>query len=345
MDRPILAGEFPAKSWSTDMIGPSSGQPLKTSKTITEAFEYAYTNGYAGAMSWSMSEQASSFFGDYSTTAPALTALFNAHQSDIMIKDVVIEEMSGNYVMALHLENLAPPSGDEGYWELGTSLSQDWTGKTNLSFDIYVEPGSADNLQIVPVIKVTDSWTWSPANDNATQLTNVEQGAWTTVSVPITAFGAASVNDVREFLFQYWALSTPYASGTIYFDNVRVDDDTFGDFDMEGSAWFTGADNASVALVKYFSESAVEPGYSKMVRTSWHPGLAISGKIITVDVSRATAAQITLFDLKGSAAMTIDCRSLGLGKHSFPLHHIPSGPYIVEMRNKNQLERMPVLVK
>ena len=61
------------------MIGPSSGQPLKTTKTINEAFEYAYANGYAGAMSWAMSESNSSFFGDYSTTAPALETIFAAH--------------------------------------------------------------------------------------------------------------------------------------------------------------------------------------------------------------------------------------------------------------------------
>ncbi|MFW5960425.1 MAG: hypothetical protein ACOCSE_04835, partial [Chitinivibrionales bacterium] len=51
MDRPVLIGEFPAKSWDTSMIGESSGQSLKTSKDIVEAYDYAYQNGYAGAMS------------------------------------------------------------------------------------------------------------------------------------------------------------------------------------------------------------------------------------------------------------------------------------------------------
>ena len=69
------------------------------------------------------------------------------------------------------------------------------------------------------------------------------------------------------------------------------------------------------------------------------------GKAITLDISQATTARFTLFDVKGAATMAIDCRSLGLGKHSFPLHHIPAGPYIVEVKNDNQSGRMPVLVK
>ena len=79
MDRPIMIGRFPAGSWSTSMIGPNSGQALKSTVAINDAFSYTYSNGYAGALSWTMTNDSTSLLGYYGTTAPALTALFTAH--------------------------------------------------------------------------------------------------------------------------------------------------------------------------------------------------------------------------------------------------------------------------
>lgn len=346
MDRPILIGEFPAKSWSTSMTGPSSGQPLKTTKTINAAFDYAYANGYSGALSWSMSEQESSFFGNYTTTAPALTALYNAHKNDIMIKDVVIEEMSGNYVMRLQLQNVAIPSGSTGYWELGTSFSKNFAGRNNLHFDLFVKPGSSTNLQIVPVIKVTSSYTWSPATSSAIQLASVEQGKWVSMTVPMTAFGASNLADVREMLFQYWALSTPYAAGTVYFDNIRVDNDTLANFNAEGSAWFTGASAASVALIKYADvATGVKSSHRAALVPSWRPVVSVQGRTIAVRLSQPVDANIRIFDLKGVVAMTIDCTGLSAGNHTFPLKPVSAGPYIVEISRARQKTGAQVMLQ
>jgi hypothetical protein len=346
MDRPILVGEFPAKGWSTSMTGPSSGQPLKTTMTINGAFDYAFANGYAGAMSWSMSEQASSFFGDYSTTAPALTALFNAHKNDIMIKDVVIEEMNGNYVMRLQLNNLAIPDGSTNYFELGTSLSKNFSGKTNLYFDIFVQAGSAKNLQIVPVIKVTSSYTWSPATNSALNLNSVEQGKWVTVTVPMTAFGAGSLSDVREMLFQYWALSTPYSGGTIYFENIRVDNDTVATFNTEGSAWFTGATAATVSLVRYSDVASISEGKgASAYQTLASPRVTVTNKTVLISIDRQAESQISLFDLKGKTVAVIDCRGLVKGQHVVTLGNVPSGPYIVEIRRGRSSEGKRVILQ
>ncbi len=341
MDKPILIGEFPAKSWSASTTGPSSGQPLKTTKTITEAFAHAYANGYAGAMSWAMSEQASSFFGDYSTTAPAMKALYDAHTTDIKIKDVTIEEMSGNYVMSLNISNLAVPSGNDGYWELGTALAKSFTGKTSLFFDIYVKPGSATNLQIIPVIKVTTAYTWSPATSKALNLSTVTPGQWKTIEIPITAFGAANVGDVREVLFQYFSQTTPYVAGTVYFDNVRIDNDTLANFNAEGSVWFTGSANASSGLVKY-ADATVSLGgapYRDAGNGShaiaW-PRLSLSGRSLEVQIERANHARITLTNAQGVHVKSIDCKTLAAGRHAFALGPIAAGNYLVEMRLEGQ---------
>jgi Glycosyl hydrolases family 2, TIM barrel domain len=337
MDKPVLIGEFPAKGWSSSTTGPSSGQPLKTTKTIEDAFAYAYANGYAGAMSWAMSEQASAFFGDYSTTAPALKALYDAHTNDIKIKDVTIEAMSGNYVLSLTIANLAAPSGTTGYWELGTSLSKSFAGKTSLFFDIYVKPGSATNLRIIPVIKVTSSYTWSPATANAINLSTITPGQWQTVEIPLTAFGASSMTDVREILLQYFSQTTPYAAGTIYFDNVRVDNDTLANFNAEGSAWFTGASNASAGLVKYADAtvSLGEAPFRAAMRAApfaeW-PRLGLSGRDLEVQIDRNSDTRITLINAQGAHMKSIDCKSLPIGRHTIALGPIAAGHYFVEMQ-------------
>jgi len=84
-DKPVLIGEFPAQSW-----GPGTGYSnIKsgTAMTINAAFEYAYDNGYCGAMSWSMTEGNKNKFGSFTTTEPALKNLSQKHKADIEINN------------------------------------------------------------------------------------------------------------------------------------------------------------------------------------------------------------------------------------------------------------------
>jgi hypothetical protein len=78
LEKPVLIGEFPARDWP-------AGYTAQYSMTVKDAFEYAYDNGYCGAMSWSMTEGNTAKFGNYSTTKPALENLFSKHQSDILV--------------------------------------------------------------------------------------------------------------------------------------------------------------------------------------------------------------------------------------------------------------------
>ncbi len=330
MDRPVLIGEFPAKSWSTSQTGPSSEQPLKTSKTIIDAFDYAYSNNYAGAMSWAMSE-ANSFFGDYSTTAPALEALFNKHKDDIMIKDVTIEEMSGNYVMKADITDLPVPSGSTNYFELGTSFSKNFTGKTDVSFDLYVKPNSGTNLKMQMVIKVGSSYTWSPATTKLIDLSKIEQGAWTTISIPISAFGASSVTDVREILFQYYAAGDKY-TGTLFFDNIRVDNDTLSNFNAEGSAWSTGADATKIGLVKISDVTSIRGKLAAAAGLTSRRTIFVNNRTVTFNVSEAADVKLKLINLNGKVAADIDCGRLNVDVHHFTFGNVSSGHYILELQ-------------
>jgi hypothetical protein len=345
MDRPVLIGEFPAKSWSTSITGPSSNSPLKTTKNIVDAFEYAYGNGYAGAMSWAMSEE-NAFFGDFSTTAPALDTLYRKHKNDIMIKDVTIEEMSGNYVMRADLKSLPIPSGNSNYFELGTTISKSFQGKSNVCFDMYVKPNSGKNLLIQMVIKVGSGYTWSPASNKAFTLNNVEQGVWKTVSIPVSEFGASSVTDIREILFQYYAKDTPY-TGTLFFDNIRVDNDTLANFNAEGSAWSTGADSAKISLVKYSDVTSINRNSIRVEAASLAglPSVTAQGKAITLHLDQASDIKLTITDLRGKAVAKFNCGRLSADDHLFPLGNLSTGHYVANIRMGNIRTSSDVFIK
>jgi hypothetical protein len=320
-NKPILVGEFPAKDWS--------GQ---TTMKINDAFEYAFANGYAGAMSWTMvgSAKDSADFGNYATTAPALTALFNAHKSDIMIKDVTVQEMAGNYVMKVDFTNLPLSTKDP---ELGTNLTKDLTGKTNILFDVFVKPNSGKNIQFTPVLKVyvneTINWLWSAASDNVLNLSAVEQGKWTTISVPVSAFNAQSLS-VQSILFQYKAVGNPY-TGTVFFDNIRADNDTLFSFNAEGSVWATGADGAVVTLVKSSDVTSAHKKPINSIITLGHSSVTTQGKTISLQLNQASEVKLNIINLNGKTVASMDCGKLSAAIHRFSFDNMSSGHYFLEI--------------
>jgi hypothetical protein len=258
MDRPVLIGEFPAQNWGPgtafDNV-PGDGGPAQngTAMTIEKAFEYAYDNGYCGAMSWSMTET-NPKFGNFATTKSALENLYEKHKADIEINDVEIVVPTGDLAMKLALTNLPKEVEGEGPWnELNTSKDASFTGKTNFTFEMYIEPGSGTNLMIVPVVKDAE-WTWSPAQSESFTLAEKPQGEWFTVTIPVSAFQASEAGktfnpaSVKEFVIQYFAKDANY-TGTILFDNFKVDNTVLFDFNEAGSEWNTTAAEASVSLV------------------------------------------------------------------------------------------------
>ena len=344
-DRPVLIGEFPAKDWSTSTTGTSSGQPLKTSKKIVDAFKYAYDEGYAGAMSWTMVTDAkqAAFFGSYETTAPALKALYDAHKRDIEINSVSIEEMKGDYALKLDLQNLQVPSGNKGYQELGTSFSKNFTGKKNILFEMYVTANSGDNAKVVVVIKVGSSYKWSPAQSETIMLGSVEKGKWVTYSIPVSAFGAHDLSDVREILFQYWAEGSPY-TGTFFFDNVRADKDTLANFNTEGSAWGTTADEANVALVKLSEVTSFKNSVRISTAAKVKTVISFQGKTVRFKVSEYADVRIELVDIRGKVVSKVNYGRLDSGIHTFLFDNVSSGHYICNIFQNNKLISADVIL-
>jgi hypothetical protein len=338
MDRPILIGEFPAQSW-----GPGTGYSSiqqGTAMTITAAYEYAYDNGYCGAMSWSMTEGDKNKFGSFSTTKPALENLYAKHEADIKIdRNVVIPEPpqpGSNLIMKLALTNL-PKEGtdsDGGPWNelFIEDATHNFSGKTNFTFKMYIEPGSGDNLMIVPVIKMGSDWTWSPAQTEQFMLTGMPQGEWVTITIPISKFvpesGSPQLSQVRGIVIQYFAKDAPY-TGTIYFDDVKIDDTVLYDFNELYSEWTTGAEAASVSIVESPGTTSIfKGGKTAAASTSRSPLVVVKGKILSVVYAGNSDMRIKMVDMRGKTVANF--KSSGSGQ--FSLTNIPAGRYLVETR-------------
>jgi len=99
LNKPMVIGEFPARSW-----GPGTGYSWGSAPSggvydIVAAYEYAYNNGYAGAMSWSMTEGNTAKFGNFATTRPALENLYSKYRADIEIKAQTLSVQNDKQVM------------------------------------------------------------------------------------------------------------------------------------------------------------------------------------------------------------------------------------------------------
>ncbi len=333
MDRPILIGEFPAKDWSTSQIGKSSYQPLKTSKTIIDAYNYAYTNGYAGAMSWAMTESDTSL-GNYSTTAPGLTALFNGHKSDIMIKDINIPDMTGDYAMKVDIDL---PSAT--YPEAEYTKTLNFSGYDSLLADIYLPAGSSTDITFQLVTKST-GWNWCPSSiayiPSAT-------GTWLTYSVPISSFASYdetktfNLAEILQVVIQMY--SEKGFKGSAYIDNVRYKKGTtvttISDFNTTGTAWSEYEkgtnDNIQISLAPSPQISAVNR--QLVSKNGSNSSFTLKGKMLIYNSAAKVDTKLNVINLMGKTVMKLNATKLSGITHSFDLSILSSGHYILEERH------------
>jgi hypothetical protein len=329
MDKPILIGEFPANDWSTSIMGPDSKQPLKTSMTSKDAFNWAYDKGYAGAMSWAMTEQ-NSFFGSYETTAPSLTDLFTKHKSDIMIKDVEVKELSGDLVMRVGLDLTSSTATPEA--ELTGTF--DFSSVDSLSADIFVPAGTSTNVRLIWVVKSSSDWVWCPSS---VKYIPKSTGAWVQYTVPISSFKSGvtgktlNLADIKQILIQFVPTSSTY-KGSVLIDNVRSKKGTaetvIADFNKSGSTWAEyevgTEDNIQISLTQKPNGTSIK---TTPVKSISNGSIQTAGKKLTIDNYSTDFTQARIFDITGKVVLTsnltdrtgniaiIDCRSLVSGNY------------------------------
>jgi hypothetical protein len=335
MDRPILIGEFPANDWSSSTNGPDSKQPLKSTKTSKDAFNWAYDKGYAGAMSWAMTES-NSFFGSYETTAPSLTDLFTKHKSDIMIKDVVVTELSGDLSMKITLD--LPSS--EATPEADLSGTFNFSSVDSLISDIFVPAGTPTAVKLLFVIKSTSDWNWCPSSVTFTPKTS---GSWTRYAVPISSFAASdsktmNLAEIKQILIQF--TSSAEYKGTIYVDNVRSKkgstETVISDFNRAGSTWAEyengTADNIQISLAQKPTATSI----STKIHALPASGLKVTavGRNLIITKANTMAGSVRIIDLMGKVLFTQNILK-NSGTYSVDCSKLASGSYLTEVIQGN----------
>jgi hypothetical protein len=348
MDKPILIGEFPANDWSSNTTGPSSKQPLKTSMTSKDAFNWAYDKGYAGAMSWAMTEQ-NPFFGSYETTAPSLTDLFTKHKSDIMIKDVVVTELSGDLVMRVGLDLTSSTATPEA--ELTGTFN--FSDADSLIADIYVPSGTPTNVKLLWVMKFSSDWVWSPSSVYFTPKTTDQ---WVHYAVALSSFkssvAAKTLNlaDIKQILIQFIPASSTY-KGAVLIDNVRSKKGTaetvIADFNKTGSTWAEyevgTADNIQISLTQKPNGTSI---MTTPVKTnSYNFYVHAAGKKITIVTSSTNFTQARFFDYTGKVVLTSNLTSQTGNTAIVDCSSLVSGNYLVEISQGSKKEICQVILQ
>jgi hypothetical protein len=338
-DRPIVIGEFPGRDWGPgtgyrQVLVNDPGTPNDAvlradgaAMTVTQAWQYAFNNGYAGALSWAITDPGFGMIDGAEGTGNALTWLYTNHKDAVLIREVEIEDLTGDLVMKLAVTGLPVMAAD--WAELGTNFEgngRNFTGATNITFDMFIQPGSGTNLDINVVMKVGSGWDWTPGQ--TLRLADYAQGQWVTVTVPMSSFGSANLSQVRSLLFQYGATGAPF-TGTVFFDNIRVGTTMISDFD-DSRAWGLSATNSAVDIVTRASVGGSSSVLTPRLVTSAlrAPQIAVRGRTLSVAGTDGTDMQIRLVDIRGRTVAGFNVSGSG----RFSIDRVPAGRYIVETR-------------
>jgi len=345
LTRPIIIGEFPGMSWgqNTAYNSKNSGTP-NSGMTITAAYEYAYNNGYAGALSWAMTDAEKGSLDDPKVngvtkvgegTKNGLAKLYADHKSDIEIKNVDIPTLTGDLVMKIQITDL--PVLSENWSELFLMKDINLSGKTSITFDIFIPSASGTNLDINVVVKTGNDWTWTEGSK--LKLANYTKGSWVTVTAPISDFqDQSALSQTRQILLQIGATGTPY-TGAIFINNVKVGSEVISDFD-DATPWSTNITASSadgkiaisvVTKASVDGNSTAINGGNPASSANRAPLATVTGKTlkVTAPTHGAAAAEtsVKLVNLKGKTVATF--RAVGSG--TFSLADIPAGNYLAEL--------------
>jgi len=225
--------------------------------------------------------------------------------------------------------------------ELGKEGDLALSGKTSLTFEMYIAAGSGTNMKIMPVVKVGDNWTWSPATNYAVDLSTKTAGQWFTVTIPISngfipESGSFDASKVKAFILQFQPTGSAY-TGTIFIDNVKADNTVFYDFDAMGSEWNASkwvndaaapVSEITVSQVAKTSVGSITPVINPSGKdaTDRYPVVSVNGRMLNVMGISNAETSIRLINLKGKTVANFSA----LGNSRFSLTNIPAGSYLVE---------------
>lgn len=334
-NKPMIIGEFPASGWSGDTY--TASMAAKTQISTEECYRKAFDGGYAGALAWQyIGDKTESNFGGYTyTIEPALNAmktLAAKEEASIKIKDVSIEESSGNGMMAVTY------GADDAQIEYQKTF--DLSKATSLSFTAKNNGNSKANLQLI--LKLTDSWTWTEIDGNCL----VNAGEKQTCSFDISGF-----SDRNKTLSIIVANYAKGYTGTIVYDDFTAGDQVLFDFNEDKYDAFSlsfGNTEIQIPEIKIvYNENYIKGSTSRIeyFATDASPKISMQGKNIVFLSKRTNNITINILDINGKYISTLHRGNLDAGSHTFSLTNLSKGLYILQVKGTGLKFTQPISIK
>lgn len=350
LDKPMVVGELPGASW--DNLNTSVGNNLSSDPagsrllTIDSAYTYAFQNGYAGAMGWTLHEEnAGDFYNNViwclANSASALTKIYNLDSSKVKIKDYTASASGENGWMKVTYTNTDASEGAN----LTYSFTTDLSSATSISFKVY--NASTSDLQYTMALKTNGSdshvaWGWYNANNYC----DVKAGDSTICTFPIADFAywedeypiTENLNNLFQVIIK---LTTDAFSGEVYIDNVVVDDGAIviNNFDTEFDTF--SAETATITKVETYFDGT-KASIRDAVRTAQKSSLRVSNGTLQLTIPSAGNVSVDLYSLNGTR-MNLHRGALSAGSHAFRIS-APQGVYLVRVNGAGFSASQKVLV-
>ncbi len=318
--KPMIIGEFPASGWTGDTY--TSSMAAKTEISTEECYRKAFDGGYAGALAWQyIGDKTEEQFGGYSYTIdPALAAmkaLAATEEASIKIKDVVIEDATGNGMMAVTY-------GDDNA-QIEYQKTFDLGSASTLSF--VVKNNGKSEAKLYLILKLTDAWKWTEIDGEC----SVAAGEKKICSYDIS--GTADRNQTRSIIIANYAAGY---KGTILYDDV-VAGDTLFNFNTDKYDAFSrsfGNTETMIPEIKIvFNNEDYIAGISPrktFARSSMH----FSGNTLQLSVAQPGNVSVGIYTLNGMRIASLHQGALAAGTHRFDLSKISQGVYLVRVKGK-----------
>ncbi|WP_290738086.1 T9SS type A sorting domain-containing protein [Fibrobacter sp. UBA3718] len=333
--KPMIIGEFPASGWKGDTY--TASMAAKTQISTEECYRKAFDGGYAGALAWQyIGDKTESNFGGYTYTIDpaldAMKALAATEEASIKIKDVSISEEGGDGKMSVTY------GGDNAQIE----YQKTWDLSKASTFTFEVTNTGATNAQLHLIFKLTDAWTWTPVNDDASACV-VPAGESTVCSFDISSFA-----DRNQTLSVVIANYAPGYTGTLLYDNFKAGDQVLWDFNEDKyDAFSRGFENTEemipeIKIVFGTTSIGKEPHVAAVKAGA---SFKIYGSTISLVTAKAGDVSVDVYGMNGRRIATLFHGALAQGSYAFSLENMPKGMYIVRAKGAGITATQPVLVR
>jgi hypothetical protein len=334
--KPMIIGEFPASGWAGATY--TASMAAKTEITAEQAYRNAFDGGYAGALAWQyIGDKTEANFGGYTyTIEPALEAmkvLAAKEEASIKIKDVSIEESTGNGMMAVTY------GADNAQIEYQKTF--DLSSANTLTFT--VKNNGSEDADLYLIFKLTDAWTWTETDGSCV----VPAGEKKTCS-----FDISGLTDRNKTLSTIIANYAAGYTGTLIYDDFIAGSDTLWNFNEDKyDAFGRSFENTEEMLpeIKIVFNNENYVGNTTAI-TDVHKGLKnlqmnVINNTLQINANKTENISIEIFSLNGFCAAKLYNGILKVGSTSFDLSSLAKGSYIVRVRANKILATRPIMLK